>query len=245
MRIVAIGGGENGRTKILPDGTIKQYPFENTPINKKIIELSGKKNPNILILGTAGNDLPSYTDFLITHFQSLGANVSELRLINNPPTIDSIRKILDNTDIIYVGGGDTLLMINCWRRTGFDKLLKEYGDKGVILSGLSAGAICWFEYYDNDDYIKDETGKTNWEKLDFLPGLGFIKGFCVPHYDTKSESDRMYFNALLEKRGVTGYALDNCAAIIFDNGKISTITSQPNKNVYYLNPIQAKTQERY
>ena len=45
MRIVAIGGGENGRTKILPDGTIKQYPFENTPINKKIIELSGKKNP--------------------------------------------------------------------------------------------------------------------------------------------------------------------------------------------------------
>ena len=160
-------------------------------------------------------DLPSYTDFLITHFQSLGANVSELRLINNPPTIDNIRKILDNTDIIYVGEGDTLLMINCWRRTGFDKLLKEYGDKGVILSGLSAGAICWFEYYDNDDYIKDETGKTD-----------------------------MYFNALLEKRGVTGYALDNCAAIIFDNGKISTITSQPNKNVYYLNPIQAKTQAR-
>ncbi len=56
------------------------------------------------------NDLPSYTDFLITHFQSLGANVSELRLINNPPTIDNIRKILDNTDIIYVGGGDTLLI---------------------------------------------------------------------------------------------------------------------------------------
>ncbi|HIU65177.1 MAG TPA: Type 1 glutamine amidotransferase-like domain-containing protein [Candidatus Enterousia avicola] len=110
MKIVAIGGGENGRTKILPDGTIKQYPFENTLINKKIIELSGKKNPNILILGTAGNDLPSYTDFLITHFQSLGANVSELRLINNPPTIDNIRKILDNTDIIYVGGGDTLLI---------------------------------------------------------------------------------------------------------------------------------------
>ena len=93
-------------------------------------------------------------------------------------------------------------------------------------------------------YIKDETGKTDWEKLDFLPGLGFIKGFCVPHYDTKSESDRMYFNALLKKRGVTGYALDNCAAIIFDNGKISTITSQPNKNIYCLNPIQAKTRER-
>lgn len=62
-------------------------------------------------------------------------------------------------------------MINCWRRTGFDKLLKEYGDKGVILSGLSAGAICWFEYYDNDYYIKDETGKTDWKKLDFLPVL--------------------------------------------------------------------------
>lgn len=54
----------------------------------------------------------------------------------------------------------------------------------------------------------------------------------------------MHFNALLKKRGVTGYALDNCAAIIFDNGKISTITSQPNKNIYCLNPIQAKARER-
>ncbi len=244
MKIVAIGGGENGRKKILPDGSIKQYPLDNIPINKKILELSGKANPNVLFLGTAGNDDPKYTDFLMEHFKSLGANVSELRLVQNPPSEPELRKILDNTDIVYVGGGDTLLMLNCWRKVGFDKLLREYGERDVVLSGLSAGAICWFDYYDNDDYIKNQNGETEWEQLDFLPGLGLIKGFCVPHYENKSDSEKKHFDTLLARRGVIGYAIDNNAAIIFDNGKISTISSQPGKGVHYLNTPNVNTRER-
>ncbi len=244
MKIVAIGGGENGRRKVLPDGTVKQYPLDNIPINKKIIELSGKVNPNILFLGTAGNDDPKYTVHLMEHFKSLGANVSELRLMKNPPSESEIRKILDNTDIIYVGGGDTLIMMNCWRRVGFDKLLREYGERGVVLSGLSAGAICWFDHYDNEEYIQNDAGQTQWEKLDFLPGLGFIKGFCVPHYDNKPDSEKKYFDRLLVRRGVMGYAIDNNAAIVFDDGKVSIIASQPGKGVYYLNTHNINARER-
>lgn len=235
MKIIAIGGGDNGRVKILPDGTKKQYPLDNIPINKKIIEMTGKSNPNILFLGTAGKDSPNYTDYLMAHFSSLGANVSELRLVENPPTEPEIRNILSNTDAVYVGGGDTRFMIDCWQKIGFDKLLQEYADAGMILSGLSAGAICWFDYYDNEDYIQNETGQIDWNKLDLLPGLGFIHGFCVPHYNTKTKIEQGFFDALAKKHNIPGWAIDNNAAIIFDNGKITTVASQPNMSVHYLN----------
>ncbi|MDR1207597.1 MAG: Type 1 glutamine amidotransferase-like domain-containing protein [Rickettsiales bacterium] len=239
MKIVAIGGGQNGRKKTMPDGTVKQYPFDNVPINKKIIELSGKKNPNLLLLGTAGRDVVSFTDYLADHFKSLGANVSELKLAENNPTEAEMRKILDKTDIVYAGGGDTLILMNRWRETGFDRLLKEYGDQGVVLSGLSAGGICWFDYYDNDEYIDGDMSK-----LDFLPGLGFIKGFAVPHYDDKTPEEKKLFDNLLVKKGVVGYGIDNNAAIIFDNGKMSIMSSQPNVGIHYLNTPKQNMKER-
>lgn len=244
MKIVAIGGGQNGRKKILEDGSVKQYPFDNVPINKKIIEMSGKKNPNLLLLGTAGHDAPSFTDYLIDHFKSLGCNVSELKLFEATPTEKEMRAILDKTDIIYAGGGDTLDLMTAWKRTGFDKLTKEYGERGMVLSGLSAGAICWFDWYDNDEYIRDENDVPDWSKLDVLPGLGFIKGFAVPHYDDKSAEEKKLFNDMLVKKGIVGYALDNNAAIVFDDGKISIIASQPNKNVHYMNTPKQNIKER-
>ncbi len=239
MKIVAIGGGEIGRIKTYPDGTKEQKPVETLTIDNKIIELTGKDNPNLLFLGTASNDSPLYFKAVFDHFcHRLGCTVSALALAKSAPTETEMRKTLDSADIAYVGGGDTLFLMKRWQQTGFDKLLKEYGDKGLVLSGLSAGANCWFEWYDNDEYIENEKRQKDWSKLDLLPGLGFIKGFCIPHYNTKNAKEKELFDNLLTRKGVFGYALDNGAAIIFDDGKISTVSSLPNANVHYLNMPQ-------
>lgn len=246
MKIVAIGGGEIGRIKTYPDGRQEQKPIETLAIDKKIIQMTEKTNPNLLFIGTASNDSPDYLKPVVNHFgQRLGCNVSALELAKSTPTETEMRKALDDTDVVYVGGGDTLLLVTRWQETGFDKLLKEYGEKGVVLSGLSAGAICWFDWYDNDEYIENDRGEKDWSKLDLLPGLGFIKGFCVPHYNTKNAQEKALFNNLLVKKSVYGYALDNGVAMIFDNGKISTLASLPNADMHYMNmPKPQKTNIR-
>lgn len=236
MKIVAIGGGEIGRIKTYPDGRQEQKPIETLAIDTQIIQMTGKSNPNLLFLGTASNDSPTYFEAVSNHFGGhLGCNVSSLELAQSNPTETEMRKALDGTDVIYVGGGDTSLLVGRWQESGFDKLLKEYGEKDMVLSGLSAGAVCWFDWYDNDEYIENKKGEKDWSKLDLLPGLGFIKGSCIPHFNTKNAQEKALFNNLLVKKGIYGYALDNGAAMIFDNGKISTLASLPNASIHYMN----------
>jgi dipeptidase E len=231
MKIVAIGGGEIGRRKVMPDGTIKQYPIETIEIEKKIIEMSGRRNPNLLFIGTASTDSPTYIEAVTEHFGGrLNVNViGELKMADAVPIESEIRRVLDRTDIIYVGGGDTKFMLDRWAVCGFDKLLKEYADRGAVLSGISAGAICWFDWYDNEEYIDG-----NLSKLDFLPGLGLINGFAVPHYEDVAKEQKDIFARLVKSRGITGYGVDNKAAVIFDNGKISFMSAEPPAQVHII-----------
>ncbi|MFT8322048.1 MAG: Type 1 glutamine amidotransferase-like domain-containing protein [Bacillus sp. (in: firmicutes)] len=77
-------------------------------------------------------------------------------------------------DVIYVGGGNTQFMLSKWRETNFDKVLKEAYEKGTLLAGISAGAMCWFEtcFSERHDGAFEE-----------FEGLGFLKGAFCPHYN--------------------------------------------------------------
>ncbi|MCL1891676.1 MAG: Type 1 glutamine amidotransferase-like domain-containing protein [Alphaproteobacteria bacterium] len=231
MKIIAIGGGDIGSRR-LKDGVMFQYPVETTAIDKKIIEMSGKKNPRLLFVDTAGGyQWPSYQIAVDEHFgQELGCIISRLPLANEAPTEKEMRKVLDNTDIIYVGGGDTLFMLERWRATGFDKLLKEYGERGIILSGLSAGAVCWFDWADNEDHIDGD-----FSKLEIFSALGFIKGWCFPHWDDKSDTEKQAIITLAKSHGILCYGVDNCAAIVFEDGKMSFVSSKQGAEVHILN----------
>lgn len=134
--IVAIGGGEIGRPG---------YPIETTAIDKQIISASGKMNPNVLFVPTASTDSSGYCEVFRQHYgKRLGCTVTVLNLYSEP-TEAAIEQEIDNADIIYVGGGNTLKMMTLWRRMGVDKLLANAYENGTVLCGLSAGAICWFE----------------------------------------------------------------------------------------------------
>lgn len=131
--IVAIGGGE-----IRTRGT--------APIDREIIRLSNKKNPKLLFIPTASSDSESYWKHVQEHFGTfLKCKTDVLFLIKERPAKAQIRKKILSADVIYVGGGNTLQMMRLWRRLGVDRLLISAYENGTVLSGISAGSICWFD----------------------------------------------------------------------------------------------------
>src|ERR1700731_839581 len=130
--IIAIGGGDI-RTK----GT--------AAIDREIIRRSGKKNPKLLFIPTASADSERYWKHVREYFGGyLKCKADVLFLIKKQPSKEQIRKKILSADVIYVGGGNTLRMMRVWRRLGIDQLLRTAYENGIVLSGISAGAICWF-----------------------------------------------------------------------------------------------------
>jgi dipeptidase E len=217
--IVAIGGGEIGRPG---------FPVETTKIDKEIIRLSGKKNPKLLFIPTASLDSESYFEAVKKHFgKKLGCKTSVLYLIKEKLTRSEIEEKIIGSDIIYVGGGNTLKMMQIWRKNRVDEILKKAYQKGIIISGLSAGSICWFKWGSSDSK-KSNNPNVNLIKV---KGLGLINCLHCPHYDDE-EDKKLGLKKMMEKTLGVAIALDNCCAIEVIDDKYKIISSKQVANAY-------------
>ena len=207
--IIAIGGGGFGRDS-----------YSNL-IEKYIINLSDKVTPKICFLPTATGDNDNY----IVRFYSVFTRLNCI-----PSHIDFFRRTIDindhimNQDIVFVGGGNTKSMLAVWNDWNMNSILKKAYESGVVMSGVSAGAICWFT-----------SGVTDsWEnELNILPCLDFIKGTCCPHYD--EEPSRIpYVKKILNEGKVSScISIEGGSALHFINGKpFKNISFRDNKNSY-------------
>jgi len=220
--IVAIGGGD-----LTPTGT--------TEIDREIIRLSGRKHPAVLFLPTASSDRESYVRRFVTHFGGfLKCKTEILRLVDEPPALQEMKRRIFSADIIYVGGGNTLAMMRLWRRLGVDRLLRSAYEKGIVLSGISAGAICWFDsgHSDSMSFYDPE----NWRYIS-VQGLGLIRGTLCPHYNgrTRGVPRRIDFQQMIRKIGGIGIAIENNCALEFIDGRFyRVIGSKANARAYRL-----------
>ncbi len=204
--IVAIGGGE-----IRDFGTLV--------IDTAIVRLAGKRHPNVLFIPTASGDIEGYwNSFQKVYGQKLGCKTKVLYLIKEKPTKKEIREKIFSSDLIYVGGGNTLRLLGTWKKFGIDKMLKEAYKKGVVLSGLSAGAICWFKKGFSDS-IKGKKVRFGLVKC-----LGLIDAVCCPHYNNKKIAKA--FQQTIKKLGGIKITIPDNSAIIFTKNKQKTITSK-------------------
>lgn len=215
-KIVAIGGGElsKGETYILD-----QY----------IVELSHKNNPKLLFIPTASKDALGYITTIKEYFGELGCSVDSLCLITNSYTDEAIRSMILDADIIYVGGGDTVRMMEKWKEYNVDSYLKEAYEKGVVLSGISAGSICWFEFGHSDSDCFINNGQ--WDYIRAY-GLGLITAAHCPHYN---EIGRESFDNMMLGEAIPGIALENKTAFIEEDGKYKVMKSDQDSRVYVLN----------
>lgn len=219
-KIVAIGGGEIGRPG---------FPVETTSIDKEIIRLTGKKKPRLLFIPTASNDSEGYIEVVRKHFgRRLKCAVDVLNVAKNNLSRKEIRDKVLSSDIIYVGGGNTLSMMKKWRLLGVDKILVEAYKKGIVLSGLSAGAICWFKY-GNSDSRRYTSGSS---QLIRVKGMGLINALHCPHYD-KEKNRKKGLKEMMEKTpGIIAIALDECAAFQVVDDKCRIIRSKKDAKAY-------------
>jgi peptidase E len=154
----------------------------------------------------------------------LGCNASHLSLFR--PHTSNIERYIMEQDIIYVGGGNTRSMLALWREWELDVILREAYEAGIVLAGISAGAICWF--YQG---TTDSNGKT----LGVLPCLGLLPGSCSPHYDGEPER-RPYTHSVVKSGEMRpGYGLDDSAAVHFVDGDLyRAVASREGATAYYI-----------
>jgi dipeptidase E len=218
-KIVAVGGGDIGRLGAFA---------ETTGIDKEIIRLTGISNPRLLFIPTASSDDESYVEAVKQHFgEELGCKTDVLYLKKERPTRNEIQSKILSSDVVYVGGGNTQKMIRIWKQYDIDIMLRWAYEKGTVLSGISAGAICWFRWGNSDSrkYYNPDAG------LIKVSGLNWIKALYCPHYDTETDRRPELKRMMMKTPGVA-LAFDNCCAIEIIDGKYRIISSKPDANAY-------------
>jgi peptidase E len=128
----------------------------------------------------------------------LGAEVTNLTFYPWPPA--GLRELALAHDVILVGGGNRANMLAVWRAHGFDAILREAWKAGVVLTGWSAGMICWYEAGVTDSFRPELDGLRD--------GLGFLPGSACPHYDGE-ELRRPVYQQLVRDGFPPGIALDD------------------------------------
>lgn len=214
-KIIAIGGGE-----IREKDTLQ--------IDQEIIKFSGKKNPKLLFIPTASSDAEGYFDGIKKYFGDfLGCEVDVLYLIKNKLTKKEIEQKILNSDIIYVGGGNTLKLMTIWRKQGVDNVLEKALKKNIVLSGISAGSICWFGYGNSDA----RKFTSNSPQLIKVRGLGFVDALHCPHYDTEVHRQED-LKRTMKKSHLVAIAIENCCAIEIKDNTYRIITSKKGAKAY-------------
>lgn len=218
--IVAIGGGE-----------IRD--FETLEIDEYIVKSTGIENPKALFIPTASGDALAYVDtFNKVYGEKLGCRTDSLLLILENLEDEKIKNKILSSDLIYVGGGNTRMMIELWKKKNVDKYLRDAFENNTVLSGLSAGSICWFKY-GHSDSNSFENEDDNWQ-FSKVEGLGFINAIHCPHYN---QEERKSFDTMMLTSEEVGIALENNTAIVFKDNKYRIIKSDVNANAYKLSSL--------
>lgn len=220
QRIVALGGG----------GFSEEA--NNPALDDYILALTGKERPGVCFLATASGDAAAYIVNFYDSFPPSRAQASHLSFFRPrdsafSPSLRDLRSVLLDRDIVYVGGGNTAAMLSVWRAFGFDAALREAYDAGVLLCGISAGALCWFE-----GGVTDSFGPP---PVAWSGGLGFIQGSFSPHYDEGEERRRVFQHAVAQGALTEGVACDNGVAVLYKAGQlVEAVSSRPNARAWRL-----------
>ena len=203
-------------------------PGDRQPFVGYLCGLTGQAAPRIGVLTTATGDDPAIAARTCAWFENTGGEVGHLALFPMPSVADP-EDFLLSRDLIFVGGGSVANMLAVWRVHQLDRIMRAAWRAGVVLSGVSAGAICWFDGGTTDSFGPD--------LRPYSDGLGVLKGSYCPHYD--SEPGRRPLFTSLVAAGVlpAGIACDDGAGAHFADDELeAVVTGVPGAAGYLVGP---------
>ena len=208
--IIAIGGG-----MLAPEGQVPVY-LANA------LELTGRREPRLCILATADGDNPRWTLGMYDRLAGHPVRVRHLALF----PIRNVRDPQDlrlSQDMIFVGGGSVANMLAVWRVHGLDVILRKAWQAGVVLTGSSAGGICWFEGGTTDSFGR--------ELRAFTEGLALLPGSYCPHYEPGRPP--LYHRLITDGALPDGIVCDNGVRAHFtDDTLTEVIADRPTSSAY-------------
>ena len=213
-RILAMGGGG--------------FTMERSPaLDKFVLALTGKRVPRVCFLPTASGDPRDLLTRFHERFAAWPCEPTILSLFHlGRDRIDPIAHLLAQ-DAIYVGGGSMRNMLAIWREHGIDEVMREAWIGGIVLAGLSAGAMCWFE-----GGISMSGGAP-----EAVRGLGLLPGSLSVHLDGESERLPVYRAAVGSGELPAGFAADDGAALLYVGSALSEcVASRAGAHVLRLRP---------
>lgn len=219
-RIVAMGGGG-----------FSDEP-DNPLLDDYVLSLTGRSRPRVCFLPTAAGDDLAYVAAFYDAF-ARRAEATWLPLFARRHA--DLRGLLLNQDVIYVGGGNTANMLAVWRTHGVDGVLRDAWRAGVVLAGLSAGAICWFSHGITDSFGTD---------LAPLDGtLALLDGSFCPHYDVEV-GRRPRYQEMVAAGLAGGWGCDDGAALVFEGEVLrEVVASRPGAAAYRVDLVDGQVRE--
>ena len=212
--IVAIGGGEiRNKTTLEIDRYIAGLAKKR----------AGEKRATALFIGTASHDsMPYFNSFRKTYTSVFDIKAEVALIVYGEMDKQKIQEKFDKADCIYIGGGDTVFMLEKWQEFGITDMLMEAYNQGKIICGLSAGAICWFtDMYTDYEIMRGQSADYVLKK-----GLGVLDGCMCPHFN---EREKDFLTAFKANTIESCYCVENDCAIEFVNGKFTKSISSGGK----------------
>ncbi len=224
-KIVTLGGGEFTRREI-------------DRIDRFALDLTGKYDPRVLYIPTASND--EERDLMTDYFKGFGVSKYDiLCLIEDKPTDEEIQEKIFSADYIFAGGGDAILLMDVWKRYGVDHYMRQAYYKDIVLSGISAGSICWFEIGHTDSLSYHEE---NWDYCR-MHGTGIIPAIHSPHFNDHRNAS---LTRWMQTEALCGIGLEDCCALVGIDGRFSALTSRPEAKAHvFRNSGGTVTKEYY
>lgn len=209
-QIVALGGG--GFSRMRPDPKMCTY----------ILSLTGQKRPKVCFIPTAAGDDAVSIEGFYRSARRLGAKPSHLSLFKQP--LEPLARFVLRHDAIWVGGGNTRNLLLLWKAWGLDRALRIAYERGIVLSGSSAGALCWFHSGVTDSF------PGHYQELSCL---GWLRGSFCPHYNSEPKRRPVYRRLVTSKTLPNGYAADDNVGLHFINDKLVHIVASKRKRYAY------------
>jgi len=207
---------------------------DNPLLDEYILKQTDKRKPKVCFVGTASGDADGYILKFYTSFLKLRCIPTHLSLFNLPTK--DLKAFVLNQDVIYVGGGNTKSLLALWKEWKLNIYLRAAWQNGVILTGISAGSICWFEE-GLSDFFPGE--------LNSLKCLGFLKGSNCPHYDGEENRRPAYHKLILNGKMSEGVAAEDGIALHYVGTKLeNVVSSRPDAKAYFVRKKSDEIEEK-